>query len=83
MPVVRTHSMALVRVEGHPAEIANDIENGLPGLLLVRPVRYRPAEARDRIRAAIINSGEQRPQHRITVGLTPASLRSGAAASIC
>src|SRR5262249_40873619 len=31
-------------------------------------------EARDRIRAAIINSGEQWPQRRITVGLSPASL---------
>src|SRR5262249_56199501 len=31
-------------------------------------------EARDRIRAAIINSREQWPQRRITVGLSPASL---------
>ena len=31
-------------------------------------------EARDRIRAAIVNSREQWPQRRITVGLSPASL---------
>jgi magnesium chelatase family protein len=31
-------------------------------------------EARDRIRSAIVNSGEQWPQRRITVGLSPASL---------
>jgi magnesium chelatase family protein len=31
-------------------------------------------EARDRVRAAIVNSGEQWPQTRITVGLSPASL---------
>jgi magnesium chelatase family protein len=31
-------------------------------------------EARDRIRAAIVNSGEEWPQRRITVGLSPASL---------
>jgi magnesium chelatase family protein len=31
-------------------------------------------EARDRIRSAILNSGEQWPQRRITVGLSPASL---------
>jgi magnesium chelatase family protein len=31
-------------------------------------------EARDRIRAAIINSGESWPQQKITVGLSPASL---------
>ena len=29
---------------------------------------------RDRIRAAIANSGEQWPQRKITVGLSPASL---------
>ena len=31
-------------------------------------------EARDRCRAAIVNSGEQWPQRKITVGIPPASL---------
>jgi magnesium chelatase family protein len=74
MPVARTHSIALVGVEGHPVEIESDIENGLPGLLLVGLPDTALREARDRIRAAIINSGEQWPQRRITVGLSPASL---------
>jgi len=72
--VARTHSIALVGVEGHPVEIETDIENGLPGLLLVGLPDTALREARDRIRAAIINSGEQWPQRRITVGLSPASL---------
>jgi magnesium chelatase family protein len=72
--VARTHSIALVGVEGHPVEIESDIENGLPGLLLVGLPDTALREARDRIRAAIINSGEQWPQRRITVGLSPASL---------
>ena len=74
MPVARTHSIALVGVQGHPVEIETDIENGLPGLLLVGLPDTALREARDRIRAAIINSGEQWPQRRITVGLSPASL---------
>src|SRR5215470_13657691 len=74
MPVARTHSIALVGVEGHLVEIESDIENGLPGLLLVGLPDTALREARDRIRAAIINSGEQWPQRRITVGLSPASL---------
>src|SRR6202161_3066665 len=74
MPVARTHSIAPVGVEGHPVEIESDIENGLPGLLLVGLPDTALREARDRIRAAIINSGEQWPQRRITVGLSPASL---------
>jgi len=72
--VARTHSIALVGVEGHPVEIESDIENGLPVLLLVGLPDTALREARDRIRAAIINSGEQWPQRRITVGLSPASL---------
>ena len=74
MAVARTHSIALVGVEGHPVEIETDIENGLPGLLLVGLPDTALREARDRIRAAIINSREQWPQRRITVGLSPASL---------
>jgi magnesium chelatase family protein len=73
VPVARTHSIALVGVEGHPVEIETDIENGLPGLLVGLPDTAL-REARDRIRAAIINCGEQWPQRRITVGLSPASL---------
>ncbi len=72
--MARTHSIALVGVEGHPVEIESDIENGLPGLLLVGLPDTALREARDRIRAAIVNSGEQWPQRRITVGLSPASL---------
>ncbi|HUY49127.1 MAG TPA: YifB family Mg chelatase-like AAA ATPase [Streptosporangiaceae bacterium] len=74
MPVARTHSIALVGVQGHPVEIEADIQNGLPGLLLVGLPDTALREARDRIRAAIINSREQWPQRRITVGLSPASL---------
>jgi magnesium chelatase family protein len=74
VPVARTHSIALVGVEGYPVEIESDIENGLPCLLLVGLPDTALREARDRIRAAILNSHEQWPQRRITVGLSPASL---------
>jgi magnesium chelatase family protein len=74
VPVARTHSIALVGVEGYPVEIETDIENGLPCLFLVGLPDTALREARDRIRAAIINSHEQWPQRRITVGLSPASL---------
>jgi len=72
--LARTHSIALVGVEGHPVEIEADIENGLPGLLLVGLPDTALREARDRIRAAIVNSKEEWPNRRITVGLSPASL---------
>jgi magnesium chelatase family protein len=74
MPLARTHSIALVGVEGHPVEIETDIENGLVGLLLVGLPDAALREARDRIRSAIVNSREKWPHRRITVGLSPASL---------
>ena len=74
MPLARTSSVALVGVTGHVVEVEVDIANGLVGMILVGLPDTALREARDRIRAAIINSGEQWPQRRITVGLSPASL---------
>jgi magnesium chelatase family protein len=74
MALARTHSVALVGVHGHLIEVEADIANGLVGMTLVGLPDTALREARDRIRSAIINSGEQWPQRRITVGLSPASL---------
>src|ERR1700735_4141530 len=74
MSLARTHSIALVGVEGHLVEIEADIENGLVGLMLVGLPDPALREARHRIRSAIVNSREKWPNRRITVGLSPASL---------
>src|ERR1700761_3243073 len=74
MTLARTHSVALVGVDGHVVEVEADIANGLVGMTLVGLPDTALREARDRIRSAIVNSGEQWPQRRITVGLSPASL---------
>src|SRR6201993_1387811 len=74
MSLARTHSIALVGVEGHLVEIEADIENGLVGLMLGGLPAPALREARDRIRSAIVNSREKWPNRRITVGLSPASL---------
>jgi magnesium chelatase family protein len=74
MTLARTYSVALVGVSGHVVEVEADIANGLPGMTLVGLPDTALREARDRIRAAILNSGEDWPQRRITVGLSPASL---------
>jgi magnesium chelatase family protein len=72
--LARAHAMALVGVQGHPVEIEADISNGMVALLLVGLPDTALREARDRIRSAVLNSGEQWPHRRITVGLSPASL---------
>jgi magnesium chelatase family protein len=74
VPLARTYSVALVGVTGHVIEVEVDIANGLVSMILVGLPDTALREARDRIRAAIVNSGEQWPQRKITVGLSPASL---------
>jgi magnesium chelatase family protein len=74
MALARTYSVALVGVTGHVVEVEADIANGLVGMILVGLPDTALREARDRIRAAVVNSGMEWPQRRITVGLSPASL---------
>jgi magnesium chelatase family protein len=72
--LARTYSVALIGITGHVVEIEADIANGLPAMIMVGLPDTALREARDRIRAAIVNSGEKWPPHKITVGLSPASL---------
>jgi magnesium chelatase family protein len=72
--LARTFSVALVGVCGHLIEVEADIASGLPATILVGLPDTALREARDRIRAAIVNSGESWPNSKITVGLSPATL---------
>ena len=75
MTLARSYCIALTGVQGHVVEVEADIENGMVGLQLVGLPDAALREARDRIRSAVINSGQAWPMRRITVGLSPASLR--------
>lgn len=75
MALARTRSVALLGVRGHLVEIEADIAAGLPGVSLIGLPDAALAEARDRIRAAIVNSGQRWPAKRITLALSPADLR--------
>jgi magnesium chelatase family protein len=72
--LARTRSVALVGVVGHVVEVEVDLTSGLPGLTLVGLPDASLNEARDRVRAAVLNTGEPWPKHRLTVNLSPASL---------
>jgi magnesium chelatase family protein len=74
MTLARTCSVTLVGVRGHLIEVEADIASGLPATILVGLPDTALREARDRIRAAIVNSGQSWPNSKITVGLSPASL---------
>lgn len=74
MSLARTHAVALLGVNGHVVEVEADLAQGLPGLYLIGLPDAALAESRDRVRAAVLNSGMPWPQRRMTVGLSPASL---------
>jgi magnesium chelatase family protein len=74
MALARALSVALIGVHGHLIEVEADIASGLPATILVGLPDTALREARDRIRAAIVNSGETWPNSKITVGLSPATL---------
>ncbi|MBX9386839.1 YifB family Mg chelatase-like AAA ATPase [Streptomonospora nanhaiensis] len=74
MALARTRSMALLGVEGHVIEVEAHLGEGPAGLTLVGLPDTALREARDRIRAAVVNSGECWPEGHITVSLSPASL---------
>ncbi len=74
MVLAKTRSVALVGVEGWVVDVEADLADGLPGVRLVGLPDAALSEARDRIRAAIVNSDLPWPNRRITIGLLPASL---------
>ena len=74
MTVARTHCVALLGIEGRMVEVEADIANGIPGFVLVGLPDATLNEARDRVRSALVNSGEGWPQRRRTVSLSPADL---------
>src|SRR3954462_8846614 len=74
MALARTRSVALVGVDGFVVDVEAAITSGVPGLHLVGLPDTALSEARDRVRAAILNSGERYPNRHVTVSLFPASL---------
>jgi magnesium chelatase family protein len=66
--------VGLVGVTGHVVEVEADLSAGLPAVVLSGLPDTALNEARDRVRAAIVNSGQSWPNRRITVNLLPATL---------
>ena len=75
MTLARTRSCAVVGLEGSIVEVEVDIAPGLPAFTIVGLPDTAVQEARERVRAAIRNSGFEFPQRRITVSLAPADLK--------
>ncbi|MGW2685318.1 YifB family Mg chelatase-like AAA ATPase [Streptomyces sp. NPDC001414] len=74
MGFARTCSVALVGVEGVVVEVQADLEPGVAAFTLVGLPDKSLTESRDRVRAAVVNSGTAWPSKKLTVGLSPASV---------
>ncbi|MCM6773885.1 YifB family Mg chelatase-like AAA ATPase [Nocardia sp. CDC159] len=74
MALGRAYSVAVTGVEGQLVEIEADIGQGLPSVHLVGLPDTTLQESRDRVRAAVTNSGEKWPDGRVILALSPATL---------
>src|SRR5436190_19207643 len=73
--LARVSTFAIDGVDPRHVWVEVDIRSGLPTFTIVGLGDAAVRESRDRIRAAILNSGFRFPDTRITANLAPAFLR--------
>ena len=80
MSLALTSTVALTGLIGNLIDVEVDISEGLPGYILLGLPDAALNESKDRVRAALVNSGEVWPNKKVTVSLSPAWLpKSGSA----
>ncbi len=67
-------TFALLGVEASTVKVEVDVHRGLPAFQIVGLPDTAVRESRERVRAALVNSGFQFPMQRITANLAPADL---------
>lgn len=72
--LARGWSVALIGVKGQLISLEADVGSGLPAFSLLGLPDAALSESRDRVRAAVTNSGEEWPRHKVTVSMSPADL---------
>ena len=73
--IVKVLSSAVVGIDSFPVDVEVDISRGLPQFSTVGLPDTAVKESRDRIKAAMKNSGYPFPENRVTVNLAPADIR--------
>jgi magnesium chelatase family protein len=71
----RVFSCAVIGLEGVIVEVEVDYTRGLPGMTIVGLPDTAIQESRERVQAAVKNTGQSYPRKRIVVNLAPASVR--------
>ena len=78
--LARLESAAVFGVDAYPVHVEVDVGLGLPFFRMVGLPDASVRESRDRVRAAIRNSGFDFPPHRVTINLAPADVRKAGSA---
>ncbi len=73
--LAKVFSASTSGIEGYPIEIEADISRGLPQVSIVGLPDTSVKESKDRVRAAIKNSGFEFPVKRLTINLAPADTK--------
>ncbi len=73
--LAKTNTCAVSGVDGQLVEVEVDISPGMPKFNIVGLPDSSVQESRERVRAAIRNSGAEFPLRRITVSLAPADIK--------
>jgi len=73
--VAKIFSAATVGLDSYLVEVEVDIGAGLPAFTIVGLPDKAIEESKERVRAAIKNSGVFFPQHRLTINLAPADVK--------
>jgi magnesium chelatase family protein len=75
MTLARSFAVSLTGLDGQLVEVECDISAGMPGMSFTGRADASVVESRDRLRSALVNSGVEWPQRKITVALLPADVR--------
>lgn len=75
MSTATAHAVTLTGVHGQMVRVEIDASPGVPGMAVVGLPDTAVREARDRVRAAIGNSGAAWKACKVTISLSPASVR--------
>jgi magnesium chelatase family protein len=73
------HSATLLGIQGHAVRVEVHVGPGLPGFTVIGQPDATCREARDRVRAALGSFGHDWPNRKVTVNLSPSSLRKAGA----
>ena len=76
--LVRAHSFVIDRGAAVHADVELDLRAGLPGLAVIGLGGGPARDLRERVQAAVLNSGFAFPRRRVTVNIAPPVSRGGA-----